>query len=234
MSNKPSTLLLNCKRLGRPNSLEQLLDVVLDMRFKLKSLIVGSYVEGLHASWQEYDEQARCELHIAYDKGELSFIAVDKESHLILQFDLDWERLDSGQLRRARVNVISSDTVMFTQKKFDREYYAQRFLELGERLYGVVQPTFGWIERCRASGYTKLGDVANLALPHIYWANFFGPDYVSKLGKDYLLNAPGWETKELEDGGCLYVLSPSLAGTGPRALVEQVKQYFTVDSVRRK
>jgi hypothetical protein len=73
----------------------------------------------------------------------------------------------------------------------------------------------------------------NLQLPHIYWANFFSPAYVEQLGRDRLMNAPGWKKESLNDGGLLYVLTPSLEGTGPKAMVEAVKKYFGIDSVRR-
>ena len=237
-SNYAHILLLNCQYLGQPGSLEQILEAVQGMGFSLDFLKVGSWAAGLDASWKKFDDQMRREIHTAYDKRNLAFLCMDRESHLSPWFLLEWESVGLDELWHARLNVEQSHTVLFTRKQFDREFYAQRYLEVGKRLYSIVQPAFGWIERVSPMkclpGYTEFSDVEDLAVPMIYWANFFGPEYVDKLGKEYLMNAPGWKVEELKDGGVLYVLSPNMAGTGPKAVVEQVKQYFDVDWVRRR
>ena len=234
MSVPASLRFLNCKLIGKPDSLERILDELQDMGIRAGLLQVGSFAYESFAFWRKYDEQARHELGIAYEKRQLTFATADDHSYIILTFEISWSLTDAGQPVQTLLQATASQTTMFTQKEYDPERHAQRFLEVGKRLYDLVQPIFGWIERCWPSGYTKWGDIESLAVPHIYWANFFGPEYVRKLGRKYLLNAPGWKKEDLKDGGFLYVLSPSLSGTGPRAVVEQVKQYFGVESVRRK
>ena len=51
--------------------------------------------------------------------------------------------------------------------------------------------------------------IKNSDLKYIFWANFYGPAYVEKYGRKFLLGAPGWKKEELDDGGILYVVTES-------------------------
>ncbi len=233
MTTTISLLFYGCESIGRPNSLEQILEMMLDIGFRVNMLQVGSFAYESFAFWREYDERARGELDIAYDKQQLSFVMSDNHSYIVSTVKIGWSGSTRGQPEQTYILLeAGSPTTMFTQKEHDPERHAQRFLEVGKRLYGLVRPTFGWIERCKPSGYTTWKDIENLVVPHIYWANFLGPAYVAKLGRDFLLKAPGWRTENLIDGGVLYVLSPSLTGTGQRSTVEQIRQHFGDVTIR--
>jgi hypothetical protein len=58
-------------------------------------------------------------------------------------------------------------------------------------------------------GEWEAKDVARLRLKHISWVNFFGPAYVEKYGRDFLLGLPGYKTELLPDGGVFHQLSPT-------------------------
>jgi hypothetical protein len=75
-------------------------------------------------------------------------------------------------------------------------------------LYARLKPKFGCVDEM---GDNMIGgkSVKKTELKHIFWTNFFGPAYVEKLGKEFLLEAPGWKKEELEDGGVLYVATES-------------------------
>lgn len=47
------------------------------------------------------------------------------------------------------------------------------------------------------------------ALSGLFWANFFGPEYVEALGRDRLISAPCHKIEELSDGGIIVFLSES-------------------------
>jgi len=46
-------------------------------------------------------------------------------------------------------------------------------------------------------------------LKGFFWANFFGPEYVTMFGKDKLLSAPWTKAEELSDGGFFTLISNS-------------------------
>lgn len=235
MTTTVNLLLYDCERIGHPNSLEQILETMLDMGFSVNMLQVGSFAYESFAFWREYDERARSELDIAYNKQQLSFVARDNLSYIVATVKIGWAWSPSGQPEQAHILLeAGSPTTMFTQKEYDPERHAQRFLQVGIRLYQLVRPAFGWIERCKPSGYTTWKDIENLVVPHIYWANFFGPAYAAKLGRDFLHKAPGWRTESLIDNGILYVLSPSLVRGDQKSTLERVRQYFGNVTVRHE
>jgi hypothetical protein len=228
------------KDVGKPGSLEAILDTLQAMGFRIKHGHVGDLFEPI-VKWgtpdrHPVDEDVRRGLHIAYEHGHLDILAMqdrsDEYNYLGFWFELKWEDDSSGSPLKTRVYLNSDDTPLFTQEKYHRDYYAQLLLLFAKELYAILHPVFGSIDFC--SKHTREKDVQALEIPHIYWANFFGPEYVEKYGKEYFLNAPGWLHEELDDGGMLYVLAPVMARRvkGYKALVEEVKAYFGLEQVR--
>ena len=234
MNHAVHVLFLRCSTVGQPGSLERIMDIVRQTAFEVYRIKVGYDVEVVYAHWKEYGEEMLNELSIAYEKRHLRFWAQDHQSHLSLVFDIEWESSKSGEPKSAFVRGTAHHTVIFSRKDLQPEHHAQRLLFLAKHIYSVVKPVFGWVERCWYTGRTKPEHLAKLEIPHIYWANFFGPEYVEKYGKEYFLNAPGWRHEELDDGGILYVLAPVMARRvkGYKALIEEVKAYFGLESVR--
>lgn len=81
-------------------------------------------------------------------------------------------------------------------------------LMMSSQMYSAFLPCYGWVDE---SGW-NLPDVKALQakLPkYLFWSNFFGPEYVKAIGRDFLLKAPGWSIVDLDDGGMLYVATES-------------------------
>lgn len=234
MSRNLNVALLCSNDIGRYQSLEKILHAIERIDHTVELLEVGNITTERFAFWRDYDDQTRKELGIAYQKQELSFWVSGRQPGSInLPVKVRW-RTEKGNSCSGNMTAETSDTAMFTQKRWNPEDNAQKLLLLVKALYHASQPKFAWIERCHSRGYTTQKDIENLHLPHIYWANFFGPEYVEKLDRKFLVNAPGWKIEELEDGGILYVLTPSLVGTGPKRILQDVQAYFCVESVRRR
>jgi len=107
-------------------------------------------------------------------------------------------------------------------KRFDGIAMGQ--LGLGRLAYSVLRPAFAMIDE---ESYIEDSRVQRTEIKTIYWANFFGPGYVKKYGRKFLLKAPGWKTEELEDGGVLYVARESLSDwclNKPREVLEYFKK----------
>ncbi len=228
------------KDIGRPGTLEAVLDALQGLGFRIKDGRVGDFfdpvVEWVVPGMLPVDEDVRRGLHIAYENGHLLILVSqgysDEYKQLGFWLELKWQYDLSGRLVKTYVSLHSDDTPLFNREELHREYYAQLLLRFAKALYAILHPVFGSIDFC--SNRTREKDVQALEIPHIYWANFFGPEYVEKYGKEYFLKAPGWLHEELDDGGILYVLAPVMARRvkGYKALVEEVKAYFGVESVR--
>ncbi|MBI4317573.1 MAG: hypothetical protein HY675_03705 [Chloroflexi bacterium] len=99
------------------------------------------------------------------------------------------------------------------------------FLRFAELIYPHLGPAYGWLDEVGERLY-RGQDVPARKLAYIFWANFFGPPYVEKYGRDFLLGAPGWRVEELSDGGILYVISPSFVKLWEVVKPKQVLHYF--------
>jgi hypothetical protein len=85
---------------------------------------------------------------------------------------------------------------------------ADGLLALALDLYPGLRPAYGWVDE---DGWNMLPDsVLGAMRPvYLYWATFYGPAWVAKLGRDFLLGAPGWRVVDLGDGGLLHVATES-------------------------
>jgi hypothetical protein len=81
-------------------------------------------------------------------------------------------------------------------------------LSFAKRFYPHSHPKLGYIDE-RGDYAPNEKSVAKTDLSCILWATFFGPSYVAKYGRDFLMQAPGWKHEELDDGGILYVATES-------------------------
>jgi hypothetical protein len=81
-------------------------------------------------------------------------------------------------------------------------------LDLGRRLYPDFRPRYAWIDES-SGNEPETEEIKATRLQYIFWANFWGPAYVERYGRDFLRGAPGWRVEDLEDGGILYVTTAS-------------------------
>lgn len=92
--------------------------------------------------------------------------------------------------------------------------------------YQIAKPAYAFAENVNA--YVERDDVARGRLTHVFWAQFFGPDFVHLCGSEILRDAPGWRNENTGDGGILYVLSASpFLYRGPRQFWQQARDYFS-------
>lgn len=236
--------LFGSKTIGKPGSLEDLFRMLNTIGYETKRLMVGSWVDGIHKDWPIFNEQVLEELDIAYEKEQIRF----EITETIIQYpelmdlhgfvEITWVETPPkrSKLPYKYLKYSTHGTPIFTQKKYSSEDHCENLLHIVRLLYKAYKPRYGWVERGLMSGYTTRDAIKNLEIPHIYWANIFGPEYVEKYGKEYFQNAPGWLCEFLDDGGCLYVLSPDINRNkkGIKALEEEVKAYFDIENVRKK
>lgn len=88
------------------------------------------------------------------------------------------------------------------------QHLALRLLETGRQLWPVLRPSYGYIEDFEIETHPFSNEFdpydASHDLVTLSWANFFGPGYISKYGRDLLSNIPGHSIESLADGGILY------------------------------
>ncbi len=106
------------------------------------------------------------------------------------------------------------------------EPFAQRLLELARSLYPELQPALAAVYESNTA--PSIEDVLKRKLKYINWVNIFGPPYVEKYGREFLLGLPGYRIEELPDGGIFHQLSPTFVAhdlKAARALRREVVEY---------
>jgi hypothetical protein len=111
---------------------------------------------------------------------------------------------------------MSVDSAWFTSSE-----RLDHFVTVAKSLYEIVHANNGYIQNWRSERLVgeltdKYGNLVGYDPPKekwllkgFFWANFFGPEYVTMFGKDKLLSAPWTKAEELSDGGFLTLISNS-------------------------
>jgi hypothetical protein len=124
--------------------------------------------------------------------------------------------------------VSSNDFMMFDylSLSIDSKWFAdserlEKFVTVAKDLYSITQANSGYIQNWRSErviGETvdDQGNITGFNPPKVrwtlrglFWANFFGPEYVNMFGNEKLHSAPWHKIEELPDGGLLGLMSES-------------------------
>lgn len=234
MSLEPRLVFLNSQNMSKVGYLEALLDVFGPLGFDVHTLKVGNY-KNVFASWDHYPDSDENKLAVAYQYKQLKFDVSNKQESFDLFVQLGWGKEHLGKEKLSWLGAVCFQTPLFNYEEGNPAHYSRLYLDIAKRVYEVLQPRFGWLDMSVGlADDTSFEDVEVLALPHLYWANFFSAAYVEKIGRNHILNAPAWSIEDLADGGLLYVLSsgPGLASEEDHVSVEAVKKHFGIQSVR--
>ncbi|MFO3796005.1 MAG: hypothetical protein ACK8QZ_01805 [Anaerolineales bacterium] len=227
MSASLHIVFLDSQYLGKPKSLEQVVQVFIDADFEIDRF----EIEGSNISWEEYTQKPEAMMSLAYEVKELSFRAFNPKWRFEILEQIGWGIMKLGGERRAWIRTVTDNTPYFWRAEYNPASYSRFFLDIGKSLYEVLRPTFGWIDFDYGLRTTH-EHIEALELPVLYWANFFGPAYVDKIGRDKILTAPAWAIEELSDDGILYVLASCPGLETDHVPVEKVKAHFSVENVR--
>ena len=168
-------------------------------------------------------------IEIGSDKGELTEIF---DAGSLKRYSLHWEKAGPfaacilRRLSPSRVEIYLNKVplpfepigVNVERSYFEDSARLHSFMDVMRDLYSVSQPSYGLVETQEMvkryddkGGKVTMGIDLERALPDIYWANFFGPDYVRLFGKEKLESAPCYRVEWLSDGGVLLLVTPTLS-----------------------
>ena len=227
MSASLHIMFLNSDHLGKPGILEQILLVFKNSGFEVDQLTSS----GEHGGQKERSQEHEKTMTLAYDVKGLSFRAFNSDWQLEVHQQIDWGASKLGGEKRAWFRTVTDNTPYFWRAKYDPTRYSRFFLDIGKDLYKIVSPSFGWIDFDYGLR-TTYEDIESLELPTLYWANFFGPEYVSKIGREKIISAPAWVIEKLSNGGLLYVLSSCPGLADDHVPPDDVKSHFGAMQVR--
>lgn len=139
-----------------------------------------------------------------------------------------WEPLDYVKLHGlGGVFSTSYEKDTFKDERINNQ--TKDLLEVAKKVYPLARPAIGFVGELIFPDNTPKVFKTERRIPRVWWANFYGPLYVKKYGKDFLLDAPGYITEELDDGGIFYQITEDFyiwedSDQGPA--IEEVEGYF--------
>ncbi len=225
MSASLDILFLDSHTLGDSKTIERVVQVFLGMGFSIEEFEVNNQP----VVWEREAECMRKLLALAHKARDCYFLVWNAEWRLEIRQRIAWDS-PKGE-KEAWICATTDNTPYFWRMEYNPQRYSRFFLDIGKGLYEVLRPSFGWIDFDYGLRTTH-EDIEALELPTLYWANFFGPAYVKKIGRERILSAPAWRIEELPDGGLLYVLASCPGWADDHVPVERVKAHFGVEKVR--
>lgn len=118
---------------------------------------------------------------------------------------------------------LASSTAFVDPVRSDQS--ATLLLDCFARVIPALAPSFAYLDML---GFNALPpeSVEQTELSTLYWANVFGPAYVAKFGREFLLAAPVWQAVEVASDTILCVLTESYSAAAEPANVAAALEYF--------
>lgn len=208
-----------------PNSLK----LVVDAMSSLGLILLEAKIRNDSYDWNT--QNISLILANASREEEITLIYANPELKFEISQEIRWNPEQLGRIDRVWIKTYTFDTAYFWNSAEESETYSELLLRIGIELYNIFSPTFGWID-FNFGIFTTHEDVESINLPALYWANFLGPRFVEKIGRQKIESAPNWKLERLADGGYLYVLSSGLGLSRESVSSERVKTIFGAVKVR--
>lgn len=206
---------LDLRKLGLPGSLESLVQSIRHNGFDVTQLSVG-YNFGTHF-YAEVGENGLGEeelLAIAYEHNHLKFNTTfspkDSKANLEVSMSFEWNVEHDGRFRSLGKGF-NWQTLLFLEDADESKLFSGIYLHLGTIVYQILQPAFGWLDTVDFGEGIYFDQLDNQEIsPTDYWATFFGPELMEKLGWQRVSNAEFQIMGEFQDGGVLVQTGPSI------------------------
>ena len=110
-----------------------------------------------------------------------------------------------------------------------REFYPT-MLEVFKDLYNSWHPFYGHQDYEGGVSLNRDTVIEDQDIDYLYRINLFGPELVSKLGRDRLLSAPAWRIEELADGGIFLIPQDHMAIGGGGHSLKKVADHLGMNT----
>lgn len=156
---------------------------------------------------QQYPEQTR--FCFIFQKDEFWLTPLQESGHLLLAGAADF------------VEETSNEAV------------AQKLRRIAEEAASVFLFKYGYVD-LQGGKLPSEKAIAAVKLTTYFWVNFFGPQFVTHYGKEFLMRAPGFAVRELPNGTVQYTSRPSVFAPTDLLLESRIVTYFAAKSKLRR
>jgi len=129
------------------------------------------------------------------------------------------------------LNFSADSAISRNPDKFNKDEIAQKCVDYGKEWFPIFKPQYGWVDLGSQISPNKVKKVVIERLP---WVSFFGPNYVEKYGKDFLLGIPAYKTGEIDGGGVFVQLSRNFTDKSSYPPFEKLAEYMAQKGIKLK
>ena len=183
--------------------------------YKVVDLKVKGYV---YDNDKEFADNIDIALKKASEDKRISFKAINPHNKLELLFRINWDDAEWGNLVFGRPYIYIRSFQEFLvydgepSLGYTPNYYFDTLIKLGRLIYTQTLPVFSWIDFMLPEFAPTGENIDSLNLSRLYWANFFSPEYLIKIGRERFGTLPIGYIESLADNGILYILDRNLFG----------------------
>lgn len=116
-------------------------------------------------------------------------------------------------------------TILDTLKEKENMALLRRLTTFTDQLFPILGSEFAYVDFDGDSPSGLKEDIDNLRIPWLFWIVYLGESYVTKYGKQFLLDAPVWRTEKLSTG-VKYITRESPDKGIDKRTFEMLKNYF--------
>jgi hypothetical protein len=104
-----------------------------------------------------------------------------------------------------RINMLDAYSLIsfcVTHSYFNSDEKLQKFLNIGKEIAGIINPIYGLVHDDADFVEIMGGQPVKILekIPGVFWGNYFGEPYISKIGKQKLLSSTVYKVEELKNG----------------------------------
>lgn len=124
------------------------------------------------------------------------------------------DRAKNDMLFGVRINMMNKFSVFnfsATHSYFINEERLEKFISIGMEVTKVMNPIYGCIHDVEDSNTIMNGKAFKILeyIPATFWGNYFGKNYIEKIGREKLLSFKGYKVEQLDNDDIYIQISPS-------------------------
>ena len=191
-----------CGSVGRSDAATHVFRILGEMGCEFYDCVPGQMLENVADA---IDEEGDIQVGTGIIHDDLSIESVSSFNRGTADIDFDSQCKGFNLSQSAGLSPEGEEGFQSTRQT---DLLAIKQEEFAEKAFVKLRPIYGWTDEPgeNAPGTKK---IRSLNLTVLFWANYFGLEYVSAIGRDFLMSTPAWKVKEIEGCGIVVVCNES-------------------------
>lgn len=125
--------------------------------------------------------------------------------------------------------------ISMNPQKFNKDEIAKVFADYAKNWFSLFKPQYAWADLEMPHTHNQIKNIKIIYQP---WVSIYGPEYIAKYGKEFLLNIPAYKAEEIDDGRngkAIYIqLSQNFTDISSYPPFEKLAEYMAKKGIKLK